>query len=123
MELMLTLEEGGVTELYIRGPALFSRLQEAEKAHPREADRNRRAAVSWALNRIEEAFEPVAPAERCNREITPPVVLWRSCDGWTITVEVGDEAAQDDTLRIRGPIGALIACGGLGQLSSDAATW
>lgn len=106
MELMLTLENGGVTEIYIRGPAMFSRLWEAERGHPRDPDQEtaRVVAVGWALSRIEKAFEPVAPAERCNRDITPPVVLWRSCDGWTITVEVGDEATQDDTLRIRGPL-------------------
>lgn len=105
-ELVLRLnDEGGVTEVVIRGPGLFTRLWEAEKGHVREPDPDiaRANAVGWALEHVAKTVEDVVPADKCDRPITPPVVFLRSCDGWYVDIEVGADESQDDMIRFRGP--------------------
>ena len=104
-ELALDLRRGGVLRASLRGPALFSRFHEAAVGRPAARDplMARIEAVTFALDLITGAFEAVAPASRCDKGITPPMVLLRQCDGWTIQVISGDKAEDDDVLAVEGP--------------------
>jgi len=105
-DLILTLDRGRVVRGSVRGPELFSRLYEAARGQPLGSDRlmARAEAVSHALELVGGAFEAVAPGGRCDRGITPPVVMQRSCDGWQITATAGDLATDDDVIEIAGPV-------------------
>lgn len=106
-DLGLTLEGGGVSRGWVRGPALFSRFYEAAHGQALSPDPllARAEAVSHALETVTGAFEAVAPGAQCDRGITPPVVMRRVCDGWTITVTAGDQPADDDIIEVAGPRG------------------
>lgn len=105
MDLVIRRENGGVREIAVRGPELFSRLFEASRGQPLDPDkeRARAEAVTYALEVVSGAFEGTAPATRCDRNITPPEILRRECDGWTIRVVIGDTPADDDVVSVRGP--------------------
>jgi hypothetical protein len=104
-DLGLELRRGGVWRASIRGPELFSRAWEAARGKALPADKleARAEAVGYAVDLVSGAFEGVAPADRCNRGITPPVILRRACDGWLVEVTVGDTPADDDIVLIEGP--------------------
>lgn len=103
IDYVVELRDGGVDRIQIRGPELFSRMFEASRGVPLDADheRARAEAVSYALEVVSGAFERVAPGATCERPITPPVVLSRRCDGWSIDVTIGDTAADDDVIAVR----------------------
>jgi hypothetical protein len=104
-ELALDLRRGGVARASLRGPALFSRFHEAAVGRPAASEPivARTEAITFVLELIMGAFEGVAPAARCERGITPPVVLRRQCSGWVIEVVSGDKPEDDDVISVEGP--------------------
>ncbi len=104
MDLGLTLRGGGVRTITLRGPELFSRLFEAKRGTPRDPDAlvARAEAVSFAIELVSGALAAPLP-DRCDQGITPPEVLRRACDGWSLRIVIGDTAAEDDLVEIAGP--------------------
>jgi hypothetical protein len=104
-ELGLDLRRGGVARATVRGPGLFSRFHEAAVGRPAPRDPllARTEALTFVLDLLMTSFEPVVPAGRCDRGITPPVVLRRQCDGWTLEVTSGDHPEDDDVIAVEGP--------------------
>jgi hypothetical protein len=105
LEAVILLVDGGVDEARIEGPGLLSRLYEAATSKAVEpGDAQARAnAIEFGIDFISGAAEAHLPAARCAVDATMPVILSRSCDGWTLTVKVAESLAEDDVLVIRGP--------------------
>lgn len=105
MDAVLMLHNGVVNEARLEGPGLFSRLFEA--TNQRSLNINplalRIEAIAYVISLVGGAIEAKMPRERCNREPVSPVVLDRSCDGWTVKVIVADQPDQDDVVSIVGP--------------------
>ena len=98
---VVTLTRGGVTRLSLRGPELFSRLFEAQRARPVDPDKERARvdAVGFAEEIVSGTFEAKLPAARCERPIRPPEILRRECGGLRLRVVVGD-ATEDDQIEL-----------------------
>lgn len=105
LTLRLTLAHGDVVQGELRGPALFSRIWEAERgrALPPDPLEARAEAVTYAVDLVSGAIEAQVPAARCEQGITPPVIFKRACDGWQVQITIGDGPSDDDVLFIEGP--------------------
>ena len=105
MEIGVVLAEGGFRQAELSGPDLFSRLYEASEARPlSNADAlGRVGAIAWAAEPPAGVLEARLPAARCARDVVSPVVLSRSCDGWSVELVASEQVGQDDRVTLRGP--------------------
>jgi len=105
MDVVVQLDQGMVEQAKLEGPGLFSRLYEAGAKQPVPYDdpSARVEAIAYAVEVIGGAVEARMPAQRCALDTVAPVVLHRSCDGWTVTVTAAEQAGEDDVVSISGP--------------------
>jgi hypothetical protein len=105
VEVSVHTEGGRIIEGRVWGPDLFVRWTEAETIKPldeRDA-RARGVAATFVKERLAGVFEAVAPAARCAARESRGELLVRSCDGWTLRVEMGEFAGAPDVVFVRGP--------------------
>lgn len=105
MDVVVQLDQGMVEQARLEGPGLFSRLYEAGAKQPVPYDdpSARVEAIAYAVDVIGGAVEARMPSQRCARDAIAPVVLHRSCDGWTVTVTAAELPGDDDVVSISGP--------------------
>lgn len=105
IEIALKLVDGGVDEISIGGPALFSRLFEAATTKRVAVDdvAARIRAIEFAIEFVGGSIEARVPAASCSFEPVAPVVLLRSCSGWTVKLVAAEQLTDDDLVVIRGP--------------------
>ena len=107
IELSLKLDSAGVvSEGRVWGPDLFVRWAEADAIRPFDATepQARGAAATHAKDVLSGAFEALLPADRCTAQLTVAgEILARRCDGWSVSVTMGDFAGAPDVLFVKGP--------------------
>jgi len=105
MDVVLVLQQGMLTEVRLQGPALFSRLYEvgAKRIVQFNDPHARQEAITYAIDVVRGAAEDRVPEERCALAPSGPIALDRSCDGWTVRVEVAVKIEDDDVVLVRGP--------------------
>lgn len=105
MEVVLLLREGRLVRARLEGPELFSRLYEASTNKPvtPENPLARVLSIAHAVDVIQGAAEARMPASSCVQEVVAPIVVQRSCGGWSIRATVAEHPADDDVVEIEGP--------------------
>ncbi len=107
IELSLKLDAAGtVSEGRVWGPDLFVRWAEADtiRSIDASAPQARGAAATHAKEVLSGAFEALLPADRCVAQLTiAGEILARRCDGWTVSVTMGDFAGAPDVILVKGP--------------------
>lgn len=98
-DVVVSLRDGGVSRVTLRGPELFSRVGEALELRPAsESDPGARAeAMGRAADLVRSAVEAALPAARCARAALAPAMVVRECDGVRLTMVAGG-AGEDDQL-------------------------
>jgi hypothetical protein len=103
MDVVYALREGGLQEITVTGPELFTRVGEAlfvRSISPRDL-RGRMEALAQLLPLVSMAVEPYMPAERCHVDPVSPVVFHRRCEGTELLVVVATELTEEDRLIAR----------------------
>ncbi len=105
LDVVLVLDNGGVSEARLQGPGLFSRLYEASTTNRVAADAPsaRVDAIAFAVDVVRGAAEARMPSSRCARDPVAPVVLSLACDGWSLEMRAAATPEQDDQIVVRGP--------------------
>jgi len=106
LELSVRVENGVVTEGRVWGPDLFVRWAEADAMRPFDASapQARGAAATHAKDVLGGALEGLLPADRCRAPLTETgELIARKCDGWTVSVTMGEFAGAPDVILVRGP--------------------
>jgi len=103
----LWLEAGRIVQGVLRGDDLFVRWTEAQLVRVLDAGNpaDRKLAASTMVDVLGGALEAVLPASRCP-STTPPgpgEILTRACDGWTVSVRMGEVPGALDVVDVRGP--------------------
>ncbi|AUX43276.1 hypothetical protein SOCE26_047200 [Sorangium cellulosum] len=94
---------GRPIEVAIRGPELFTRLEEARSAREVAADdpSGRIGGISLAVELARAVFQDhVSPEPSCSREVVAPVVLHLECGGARLVARAATDAGDDDALTI-----------------------
>ena len=103
----LWLEDGRITQGVLRGDDLFVRWTEAQLVRVLDAGNpaDRKLAASTIADVLGGAIEAVLPASRCTSQAPPGPgeILTRACDGWTVSVRMGEVPGALDVVDVRGP--------------------
>jgi len=101
----LWLEGGRIVQGVIRGEDLFVRWTEAQLTRVLDAGSaaDRKLAAATVAEVLGGAFEGVLPASRCTAPPGPGEILTRACDGWTVSVRMGEVPGALDVVDVRGP--------------------
>lgn len=103
----LWLEGGRITQGVLRGDNLFVRWTEAQLTRVLDAGSadDRKLAASTVADVLGGAFEALLPASRCATPGPPGPggILLRACDGWTVSVRMGEVPGALDVVDVRGP--------------------
>lgn len=102
IETVLVLKDGRVVAARLAGPELWTRLGEALalRAMPNPTPAQRTDSLNRSVFVMRSLLEARFPAAECDRPLTPPAVLERSCRGLTARVIASSDPAQDDVLEI-----------------------
>lgn len=100
----LVLSHGRVTRAMIEGEDLFVRWIEANEIRVLDATSpaDRGAAADAVVEILGGAVEARLP-ERCAVEPGPGELLARACEGWLVSVRMGNRAGDDDVIIVQGP--------------------
>jgi hypothetical protein len=101
----LWLEDGRVAQGMVQGRDLFVLWGEALLLRTLDPSSppDRAAAVAAVVDVIGGALEATLPASRCTAAPRGGEILARACDGWTASVRVGEQGAED-AIEVRGPL-------------------
>ncbi|WP_437738115.1 hypothetical protein [Sorangium sp. So ce1335] len=94
---------GRPIEVALRGPDLFTRLEEARSAREITADdpEGRIGGIALAVELARGAFAARVSAEpSCSREVEAPVVLHLECGGVRLVARAAVDAGEDDGVTI-----------------------
>lgn len=94
---------GRPIEVVVRGPALFTRLEEARSAREVAPDdaMGRIGGISLAVELARGAFAArVSGDPSCGRQAVAPVVLHLECEGARLVARAGIEVGEDDVLTL-----------------------
>jgi hypothetical protein len=101
----LWLEHGRVAQGLILGDDLFARWSEAMLVRTLDPglDTDRHLAATTVADVLGGAFEASLPASRCSRPRRSGEILARACEGWAISVRMGEGPGTEDVIDVRGP--------------------
>jgi hypothetical protein len=101
----LWVEGGGIAEGLVQGDDLFVRWAESLQVRTLDAGKpeERRFAAAAVVEVLQGAFEATLPAARCTRAAKGAEILSRSCDGWDVSVRMGEGPGTLDVIDVRGP--------------------
>jgi hypothetical protein len=108
----LWLQGGRIAEGVVQGDDLFVRWSEAERVRVLDAGNpdDRNLAVDTVVEIVGGALEATLPAARCTAPpVAPPQrgeILARACDGWSVSVRMGEGPGTLDVIDVRGPASA-----------------
>lgn len=101
----LWVENGGIAQGLVQGDDLFVRWAESLQVRPLDAGKaqDRRFAADAVVDVLQGAFEATLPASRCTRPPRGAEILSRACDGWDVSVRMGEGPGTLDVIDVRGP--------------------
>jgi hypothetical protein len=106
VEITVELDRGKAVRGMVRGPDLFVHWEEADDVRPRDPTdpKDRASAAAHATELLGGALEARSPAARCTATPSSPVeLLARRCEGWSVTVTMGQGPGDVDAIVVAGP--------------------
>jgi hypothetical protein len=106
VDITVDLDHGKAARGMVRGPDLFVHWQEADDVRPRDPTdpKDRASAAVHATELLGGALEARLPAAHCTvTPSSPAELLARRCDGWSVTVTMGESAGDVDVIVVSGP--------------------
>jgi hypothetical protein len=104
--LQLELRSGRVAQGLLHGENLFVLWAEAMLTRVLDPTRaaDRALAAATVTDVLAGALEATLPASRCAAAARGGELLVRSCDGWAVSVRMGDEEGEADVIDVVGPV-------------------
>jgi hypothetical protein len=101
-DVRLELVDGGVTEVVLTGPDLFSRLGEAVSLRPIDPTdyAARTEAIARAVDLVALSVDAALPPTDCAVEAVSPVLLHRKCDGVELRMVAATDPSEEDRLVV-----------------------
>jgi hypothetical protein len=100
----LWVEGGGIAQGLVQGDDLFVRWAESLQVRTLDAGKleDRRLAAGAVIDVLKGAFEATLPASRCTKAPKGAEILSRACDGWDVSVRMGEGPGTLDVIDVRG---------------------
>ena len=101
----LWVEGGGIAEGLVQGDDLFVRWAESLQVKILDAGKpeDRASAAATVVDVLQGTFEATLPASRCKKPPQGAEILSRMCDGWVVSVRMGEGPGTLDVIDVRGP--------------------